>query len=196
MTDPDLDLLTRWRAGDNTAGSALVKRHFATLLRFFSNKARGQEEDLIQQTFMACVEAKNGFRGDSSFRAYLFGLARFQLLTHYRKRYRHPALEPVTTSLQAPGTSPTGALARREERQLLDLALQSVPTDQQIVLELFYWEGLSAPEIAQVLSIPENTVYSRVRRAKRHVRDALAAMPAGGVGALELFSSPPRVDRT
>jgi RNA polymerase sigma-70 factor (ECF subfamily) len=169
----DLELLDQWRNGDNSAGSALVKRHFAALHRFFSNKARGHEEDLIQQTFVACVEAKDAFRGESTFRAYLFGLARFQLLTHYRKLYRNPTLELTTSSVQDLGTSPTGALARREERELLELALQHIPVDQQIALELSYWEELSAPEMARVLGVPENTVYSRIRRAKSHLKEAL-----------------------
>jgi RNA polymerase sigma factor (sigma-70 family) len=169
----DLELLTRWRSGDNAAGSALVKRHYETLHRFFVSKAPGHDEDLIQQTFVACVEARDAFRGESTFRAYLFGLARFQLLTHYRKVYRRPDLDFTITSLRDLGTSPTGALLRREAAQLLQLALSQVPVDQQIALELTYWEGLAAPEIARVLDIPENTVYSRLRRAKEHLRKAL-----------------------
>jgi RNA polymerase sigma-70 factor (ECF subfamily) len=174
LTDPEL--FARWQAGDNAAGSALIKRHFAALHRFFSNKARGHEEDLIQITFMACVEAGPGFRGESSFRAYLFGLARFQLLTHYRKIYRTSNIDFTTTSAHDLGTSPSAALARREEHDLLERALQMVPLDQQIALELTYWEDLPAPDIAVVLGIPENTVYSRLRRAKEHLREALGRL--------------------
>ena len=175
MTECELDhqLLDRWRAGDNQAGSHLVKRHFASLQRFFSSKVSSQHDDLIQQTFMACVESKDAFRGDASFRAYLFGLARFQLLTHYRKSYRDGRIDFTTSSVRDLGTSPTGELARREELKLLELALQQVPIDQQIALELTYTEGLAAPEVARVLGIPENTVYSRLRRAKAHLREAL-----------------------
>ena len=174
MTAPtDLELFTSWRAGDNGAGSTLIKRHFAALHRFFATKARGHEEDLIQTTFVACVEARDAFRGESSFRTYLFKLARFQLFTHYRKLYRRLDIDFTTTSLCDLGTSPSGALLRREERELLELALQNVPVDQQITLELTYWEELAAPEIASVLGVPENTVYSRLRRAKHHLRDAL-----------------------
>jgi RNA polymerase sigma factor (sigma-70 family) len=169
----DLELLMRWRAGDNAAGSTLVKRHYETLHRFFSNKAPGHDEDLIQQTFVACIEARDAFRGESTFRAYLFGLARFQLLTHYRKVYRRPDFDFTITSLRDIGTTPTGALLRREASQLLRLALAQVPVDQQLALELTYWEGLAAPEIALALDIPENTVYSRLRRAKEHLRKAL-----------------------
>jgi len=169
----DRELLERWRRGDNRAGSNLVKRHFDALYRFFSTKAHAHNEDLIQQTFMACVEARDAFRGDSSFRAYLFGLARFQLLTHYRNAYRVRGLDFTMTSVRDLGTSPTENLARREESKLLELALQRVPLDQQIALELTYSEGLAAPEVARVLGIPANTVYSRLRRAKAHLREAL-----------------------
>jgi RNA polymerase sigma-70 factor (ECF subfamily) len=174
MNEPsDLELFTAWRDGDNAAGSALIKRHFSALHRFFSTKAHGHEEDLIQTTFVACVEARDAFRGESSFRTYLFKLARFQLFTHYRKAYRRPDIDFTTTSMRDLGTSPSGALLRREERELLERALQHVPVDQQIALELTYWEELAAPDIATVLGIPENTVYSRLRRAKGHLREAL-----------------------
>lgn len=170
----DIDLLKDWIDGDNRAGSALVRRHFDALYRFFANKASGHEEDLIQQTFTASVEAKDTFRGESSFRAYLFGLARFQLLTHYRKLYRRPVLDAITTSIRDIATSPSGTLVHREEARLLERALQQIPIDQQIALELTYWEGLSAPEVARVLNVPENTVYSRLSRAKKQLREALA----------------------
>jgi RNA polymerase sigma-70 factor (ECF subfamily) len=169
----DFELLALWRGGDNGAGSSLVKRHYAALHRFFSGKAHGQDEDLIQQTFVACVEGRDAIRGDSTFRAYLFGLARFQLFGYYRKVYRRPDIDFTVSSLRDLGTSPTGALQRRQSSQLLALALQQIPIDQQIALELTFWEGLSAPEIARALDVPENTVYSRLRRAKAHLREAL-----------------------
>jgi RNA polymerase sigma-70 factor (ECF subfamily) len=172
----DLELLTRWRAGDNGAGGTLIKRHFSALHRFFANKAYGHEEDLIQTTFAACVEAKDAFRAEASFRTYLFKLARFQLLTHYRKTHRNKGLDFTTTSIRDLGTSPSGALLRREEQLLLERALQQVPIDQQIALELTYWEDLPARDVAEVLGIPENTVYSRLRRGKDHLRDALARL--------------------
>lgn len=186
----DLKLFELWRGGDTRAGSTLVRRHFDALHRFFASKAQGQVEDLIQQTFMACVEARDAFRGESSFRAYLFGLARLQLFTYYRKSQRRRTLDFTSTSVRDLGMSPTGVLAQREDEQLLSLALQHVPVDQQIALELTYWEGLSAPEVARVLRIPENTVYSRLRRAKEHLRralDGLSDQPGQRQRAVELL---------
>jgi RNA polymerase sigma-70 factor (ECF subfamily) len=192
IAEEDTELLERWRRADGRAGSALVKRHFPALHRFFANKARGYEDDLIQQTFVACVEDRDAFRGDASFRAYLFGLARHQLMDHYRRIYRRQHLDFTSTSLCDLGTSPTGSLARQEERELLDLALRELPVDQQIALELTYWEELAAPEVASVLGIPENTVYSRLRRGKAHLREALERLtqvPAKRERVLALFGA-------
>jgi RNA polymerase sigma-70 factor (ECF subfamily) len=172
-TISDVALLARWRAGNNLAGSALVKRHFAALYRFFANKAEGDHEDLIQQTLMTCVQAKDAFRGESSFRAYLFGLARLQLLTHHRRVSRRAHVDFSTTSIRELGTSPTEPPARREKHALLQLALQHVPVDQQIALELTYWEGLDVPEVAAVLGVPADTVDSRLRSALEQLREAL-----------------------
>jgi len=175
-SDADVALLERWRAGDRRAGSTLVARHFAALHRFFSNKAAGHAEDLVQQTFVACVETRDAFRGESTFRAYLFGLARMQLYTHYRKNARRQSVDFTTASARDMGASPTAVVAQREEERLLMSALQHVPLEQQIALELTYWEELTAREISSVLGIPEDTVSSRVRRGKGHLRKALAVL--------------------
>ena len=54
---------------------------------------------------------------------------------------------------------------RREERLLLE-ALRRIPLDSQVVLELYYWEEMSAAQTAAVLDLPEGTVRGRVKRAK------------------------------
>ena len=172
----DLELLQLWQAGDNHAGSALVKRHFKALHRFLVSKVNSHAEDLIQQTFVACVEARDAFRGESSFRAYLFGLARFQLYRHYRDGRYRSRTQCITTSVRDQATSPSGVVVRHEERQLLLQAMQRVPVDQQIALELTYWNGMAAPELAHVLGVPENTVYSRLSRAKAQLRQVLGEL--------------------
>lgn len=191
----DVELLEAWRDGDKAAGSTLVKRHYRALHRFFATKAHAHCEDLIQETFLASIEAKEAFRGESSFRAYLFGLARFQLLTYYRKMQRIRQIDFTTSTVRDLATSPTGELARNQEQHLLRLALTRVPVDQQIALELTYWEGLATPEIARVLEIPENTVYSRVRRAKAHLREALIALGSGREEQARAFAQLEHVER-
>jgi DNA-directed RNA polymerase specialized sigma24 family protein len=84
----DQELLRAWRAGDREAGGTLFERHFAAIRRFFRNKVDHQVEDLVQRTFTACVEARDRFRGDSSFRTYLFAIAHNVLRDHIRRRRR------------------------------------------------------------------------------------------------------------
>jgi RNA polymerase sigma factor (sigma-70 family) len=168
----DLELLARWRSGDNRAGGTLAQRHLDSLYRFFIRRARGYEDDLVQQTLVACVEARDTFRGESSFRAYLFGIARFQLLSHYRSAHPPSVLEHAVAS-KANGSPPTGTRSEPDEGVLLKLALRQIPALQRIAVELTYWKDLTAPEVAELLGIPENTVYSRLRRGKAQLRNML-----------------------
>lgn len=63
----------------------------------------------------------------------------------------------------------TAISLRREQRLILE-ALRNSPLDLQIVLELYYWECMTAREIGEVLSIPYGTVRSRIRRGKEAIR--------------------------
>ena len=168
----DGELLAQWSAGSRTAGNELIERHFDTVHRFFRNKVGSEIEDLVQQTFLGCVEARVRYQGQASFKTFLLAIARNQLYTHYSKR-RREVLDFTLTSVHDLGTSPTGVLAKREDERLLTEALRRVPLDAQVVLELAYWEGLDGAEIAQVLAVPLNTAYSRLRRAKIALLDRL-----------------------
>lgn len=169
-TDPEL--LDAWRRGDARAGNALFRRYVAQLGRFFRNKVDAGVEDLLQATFLACVEGRDRFRETSSFRTYLFAIARHHLYAHYRRQRR--AVDFTQTSVVDLGASPSGPLGRREETSALLRALRAIPLEQQIVLELTYWEGMKAPEIAEILDVPANTVRGRLSRARAALRQALA----------------------
>jgi DNA-directed RNA polymerase specialized sigma24 family protein len=54
----DIELLEAWRGGDRRAGEQLFERHYAAVARFFRNKLEFGVDDLIQRTFLACVEGR------------------------------------------------------------------------------------------------------------------------------------------
>jgi RNA polymerase sigma-70 factor (ECF subfamily) len=176
MGRSDAELLDAWRAGDRDAGGELFERHFEALYRFFCNKVDDGVDDLIQQTLLACVQAKEGFRGASSFRTWLFTIARHELYEHWRGRAKRAAEDIGEISVIDLGTSPSGLLARRREHQVLLAALRSIPLDLQVALELFYWEQLDGPELARALEIPEGTARSRLRRAREALTERIAAL--------------------
>lgn len=178
----DLELLEAWRSGDRSAGSQLFERHFDSICRFFANKIQSDVDDLVQRTFQACVEGKERFRGQSSFRTYLFGVAHNVLRSHLRKRRREgERFDFGLTSVFDLGLSPTTLLAQAKEQQLTLQALRRIPLDHQIVLELYYWEDMTAAELAEVLEIPEGTVRGRIRRAKQLLEEQLSLLAENDV---------------
>jgi RNA polymerase sigma-70 factor (ECF subfamily) len=177
--DDDADLFARWGAGDRAAGNTLIRRHFGVVHRFFRNKASAGVEDLIQRTFLATIEARDRFRHASSFRTFLLGVARIELLNHYRQRGRPGAeFDELVTAAHALGSSPGTKLGRTEEQRLLLEALCRIPLQYQLVLELSYWEQLSSRELGEVLDIPAPTVRSRLRRARELLEVELARVAA------------------
>lgn len=181
MASDDAELLQAWRAGNRTAGEQLVARHFRTVYGFFRNKLDDGVEDLVQRTFLKCIEARDAFRGESSFRTYLLSIARNELFMVYRAR--GVVIDPQVSSLALTGgPGPTALLDGRREHRLLVRGLRALPLDDQIALELFYFEELPGPEVARVLGIPEGTVRTRLRRARAGLEQALEALAAAGEG--------------
>jgi RNA polymerase sigma-70 factor (ECF subfamily) len=185
----DVELLEAWRHGDQHAGDALLARHFDAVCRFFRSKLGDDVEDLIQRTFLDCVESRDRVTPRVGFRAYLFGIARNRLYDHLRRANRRPSpIDGNVESVEDLGTSPSARVVRGEEQRLLLRALRRIPTDAQVLLELAYWEGLRGPELAVVLGIPENTVRSRLSRARAALRrqvESLASSPEISASTLE-----------
>src|SRR5215208_4236430 len=81
----DLDLIARWKAGDQRAATLLVERHAAAVSRFVASiGARGEVDEVVQDTFVRAFASLDGFRGDSSLRTWLFTIARRLLLDRRR----------------------------------------------------------------------------------------------------------------
>jgi RNA polymerase sigma-70 factor (ECF subfamily) len=170
----DDELLRAWRSGDSSAGDQLVRQHFMTVYRFFVNKVSEDADDLIQRTFLACVEGRDRFREDSSLKAYILGIARNQLLMYMRRRQRRESpFDASDVSVAELWPSPSRVMVEREEEKLLLLALREIPLDLQTTVELYYWEQLPVAQIAQILEIPAGTVKSRLYRARDALRQAL-----------------------
>jgi RNA polymerase sigma factor (sigma-70 family) len=171
----DLELLDAWRAGDTRSGDELVSRHWTSISRFFRAKVGDDGADLISQTFLACVEGKDRIEGDNV-KAYLFAVARRRLADHFRRRARAPAVDFGLSSLADLATGPATELGRRQRGELLRDGLARIPLDDQIALELAYFESLSTRELASVLEVPENTVRSRLSRARDKLRAVLSEL--------------------
>jgi RNA polymerase sigma factor (sigma-70 family) len=175
----DFELLDAWAAGDRAAGGELFRRHFGAVYRFFQNKIAGGTEDLVQQTFLGCVESRDRFRRESGFLTWLLATARNVLLLEYRRRRRKDdRVDFGTMSVMDLGPSPASMVADKVQHRVLLDALRTIPLDYQIALELYLWEGLTGPQLAEVLGISEPGVRSRIARAKDALRKRFGELEA------------------
>lgn len=174
----DVELVRAWRSGERTAGERLFERYYDPVARFFFNKTDEQScADLIQRTFLACVEGLARLEDAANFRSYLFSTAYRLLCKHYETRHhaRMP-LDLMVATAQDCMQTPTQALAAKQEQRLLLAALRAVPVEYQIVLELVYWESMTAEEIGRALVLPLGTAKTRIRRGRQLLEKAMAEL--------------------
>lgn len=186
MEPTDAELLALWRDGDLRAGEALFDRYYEAVERFFLNKVSTGAGDLVQDTFRACVEARDRVADPSKFRSYLFSIAYNVLRSRLRARQRDGVeldVDQVTIRALEPG--PSSMLAqRRQERLLLD-GLRDIPLADQVLLELYYWEQMNTAEMAEVVGRPRNTVKRQLQEARKRLEDAMTRL----AGSPELLRS-------
>ena len=135
-------------------------------------------EDLAQQVFLQVHSQLPKFVSKRPLRPWLFSFA-YHAASNYRALSRHR----VELSIVAPEQADTQPYAdeqliTRQELELAELALSRVAFDRRAVLLLHEVEGHSMPEIAESLSIPLNTAYSRLRLAREEYEQAVRRLRA------------------
>jgi RNA polymerase sigma factor (sigma-70 family) len=180
----DVELLDAWAAGDGEAGRMFYGRYAARVARFFSSKTRDDAADLVQRTFLKCLEScrKGAEVGNPA--AMLFAIARNELYDTFRRK--KDRFTPEVSSIEDLRTGASQLLARGEQQRLLLLSLHRIPLEHQIALELYYWEGLSVEDVARVLSVTKSAAMSRIHRARELLREQMH----------ELEASPERIEET
>lgn len=156
------------RAGSPEAFGHLFERHRAAVWGFFRRRVadRARAEDLSQDTFLAVLKGADRYEARDAFRSYLFGIA-FNILSEERRRPRASGADvEELAALEARTVDLDGVL---QVRQAL-AALDGIDRD---VLMLREFESLSYAEIAAVLTIPVNTVRSRLFRARVALKEKL-----------------------
>jgi len=176
----DAELLTQWAKGDAAAGRAFYRRFCDALAEFVSRRVEGDAADLVQRIFLACLKARKSGTAVEQPRAFLYAIARNEIYDVLKARRRDAAMfDPAVTSLRELGPSPTSVLAADERQRMLHEALEEIPLDAQLALELYYWEDMSMQEVATVLGITKSAALNRVHRARALLRERIAERPAG-----------------
>jgi RNA polymerase sigma-70 factor (ECF subfamily) len=176
--DDDLDLVEKAKAGDLEAFETLVTRHQHRLVgfvRLMMSTAPDREaaEDVAQEAFLRAYRALGQFRGQSTFRTWLYQIATNAARTHSaRGRDRKEVQEPET------GHARDRASDENVERRViahdaLRRALSELPDEWREALVLRDIEGLEYKEIAELLKIPMGTVESIIFRGRQRLKAAL-----------------------
>jgi RNA polymerase sigma-70 factor (ECF subfamily) len=165
----DEQLVEEFQRGSRDAFAELFRRYREKMYGFFrrrtANPARAEE--LAQETFLAALKAAPRFEPRALVRTWLFGIAMNLLMADRRKVGQ--AFQPVHSNPgepPAPGSDPAAALWVRD-------ALTQLDEDHREILLLREYEQLSYAEIAALLSLPVNTVRSRLFRARMALKDLL-----------------------
>ncbi len=177
-------LLSAVARGDQAALRALYERHAAVMLRLIRRLTsdRSVAEEILQETWLAVWRSAAGFRGESSVRGWLLGVARRQAHNHLRKS--RPQLADLAEAQDVPDPAPSveDQVVREAERAELLAAVRTLPGHLREVLALVLVEELAYPEVATVLAIPVGTVKSRMSHARKRLSGMLAARRLEGTG--------------
>ncbi len=162
---------------------AVITREYAVVWRFLRRLGvPASDVDDATQITLSRTLARSECIEPACERAYLMRTA-YRLSFEYRRavrRSRERSVEIDVDQLVANQSTPDAALQTQRDRELLDRALDQLPTELRAVLTLFELEGLTFTEIASVLEIPRGTVASRLRRARTEFKKSVARLRKGG----------------
>ncbi|HEY5062934.1 MAG TPA: RNA polymerase sigma factor [Gemmatimonadaceae bacterium] len=183
MTDPvtgrgdepgDQELITRWKAGDERAATELVQRHASALARFaVSCGEQNEVDELVQDTFVRAFNSLDGFRGESSFRTWLFTIERRLLLDRRRSDKRRRDKTEIQEGDAATEYDALDSLVADETQAKLREAVQQLSPTQREVFSLRVAEGLSYKEIAEAVGTTEGAARVHYHNAMRAVKEFL-----------------------
>lgn len=182
VADPDAELVAAAITGDRDAFEALVRRHQTRIVNYAMAivKYPADAEDVAQETFIRAYRSLTRFRGDSSFKTWLYTIATNAARTGLERRIRRNRLEDESLDDEAAplaaGDVPAGGADAETtllQRESIDRALAALPPDLRIAVVLRDVEGLDYKEIAAATGAPIGTVESRIFRARRRLRALL-----------------------
>lgn len=145
-------------------------------------------DDLVQEVFVVVHSKLDEFAGASKITTWLFGVA-FRVVSHHRRSAQARARREAQVEPGRPPTQPDRRLSREQAVDILDELLDRLDDDQRSVFVMAEAVKMSAPEIAELTRVKLNTVYSRLRLARRAFDESLQAWLGEHGGELPWMTS-------
>lgn len=173
--DTDRDLIARWMKGDSRAATLLVSRHADSLARFaVSSGERAEIEELVQDTFVRAFASIDSFRGESSFRAWLFTIERRLMLDRRRAERRERTTVPVDAADAVTEYDALDSLLAEEAESRVRTAIDALSPMQREVFTLRVEQGMSYRDIAAIVGSTEGAARVHYHNAMRAVKESIS----------------------
>jgi RNA polymerase sigma-70 factor (ECF subfamily) len=174
--EEDGELAAAAAAGDRTAFEELVHRHGPALYRYARRMMRDENavQDVVQETFIAAWRRFDGFRADAAVRTWLFAICQRKVVDSHRVKRAVPIddrlIEPADPSADA---DPFAAVSNSAFLAALEGALAELPPRQRAVWILREVEGLTYPEIGEILKLSPDGARGHHHRARTTLQQRL-----------------------
>ena len=192
----DEDIVARVRAGDASLFELIMRRHNQRLYRAARSILRDEAEieGVLQETYVRAFTHLDQFLGRAQFSTWLTRIAVHEALARRKRRRRVTDLEEIVDKVASLEAGPEDQAFQTELRRIFEVSIDLVPDAYRTVFVLRDIEGLSTAETAASLSIPEETVKTRLHRARRQLRRQLERALGGTVQDVFAFGNE-RCDR-
>lgn len=149
--------------------TVLFERHHVALFNFFYRLSgdRSGSEDLVQETFYRVLKYRQTYRPETSFRTWMYQIARNVRTDRFHKQREEVGLEAAPEPAVAPVDTVEGPQQLTHLRQIL----MQMPDDKRELLILSRFQGLKYEEIARLLNCEVGTVKVRVHRALQDLKE-------------------------
>ncbi len=155
----------------------IMNRYGQEILQLAFSYVKNKEiaEDMTQEIFVKCYRSFHTYSGKSKFRTWLWRIAsnhcKDYLKSWYNKNVFSTDYQPIYDSIQSHSVEQT--VLQEEEDSELAAAVMELPVNYREVIYFYYFEEMSIKEISAVTEIKENTIKTRLKRAKELLKERL-----------------------
>ncbi len=174
----DQQQITLALKGDARAFSVLIDRykHMVFTMALQIVKSREDAEEVAQDTFLKAFKALKTYKGDAKFSTWLYKIAYYRSLDYLKKNKRSIKTTMIDISEEyniASLDSAMDGLEAEDRKVAVKRAIQKLPEDDGVLIQLHYFEELSLNEISEVMNISANTLKVRIFRARKRLAELL-----------------------
>ena len=173
----DETLVAQIAQRDKRALQQLYARHHVRIyrfaLRFLNDEAAA--EDTVSEVFIDVWRQAERFEGRSQVTTWLLAIARNKALSMLRRRSNEELDDEVAEFIEDPSDNPEVAMLKSQRASVLQDCLTQLSPAHREIVDLVYYHEKSVEEVAEIISVPANTVKTRMFYARKRIGELMAA---------------------